>query len=288
MKEHIKKDLKVKFIDPDTKFSLFETREGLIGKNGKLIKNINRIIDLRPLVIDRVEKVNEDKIHNKDKILIPSEVFYELVYKKSGYIKNFLAFYLPKIEQFLKPDNIFLEVGGGLSYISAIVKDKFPEVVVCASDISPQYLCKKSRPLAEALFDVIPDYYIACDAENLPFKNKSVDIIWTHNSLHHFSNPSKFLNEASRILREDGILVAMDTAEPYLNRKTYKRKKQKRSYELGIFEHSYTFFDWRKISKSSPFQVKYTLGRNIKSNAIRFVLNSILPLGIMFSNKRWK
>ena len=214
---------KVRFINPDTGTPLLETSEGLIDKHGKLIKKkLHGVLDLRPSILDREEKNNEDKIHNKDGILTPSEVSYELFYKKTGYIKSFLDTWLPKIETYLKPEIFFLEVAGGLNYISAIVKDKFPEAIVCASDISPQYLYKKSIPLANYLFNVSPDYYVAADAEKLPFADESVDIIWTHNSLHHFGKASKFLNEASRILKKDGILIALDTAEPYLNRKVYK------------------------------------------------------------------
>ena len=72
-----------------------------------------------------------------------------------------------------------------------------------------------------------------------------------------------------------------------LDRKVYKRKKQKRGYELGIFEHSYTVFDWKKISEASSFKVQYTPGRKIKNTATRFILNSVFSFNIVFSNKKW-
>jgi ubiquinone/menaquinone biosynthesis C-methylase UbiE len=279
---------KVKFINPDTKSPLLYNKGKFIDKKGKCAKMINGVIDLRPSIINQQKKINEDKIHDRDNILTPPQIFYELVYKKSGHIKKFLNFWFPKIKSRLKPDSVFLEAGGGFCYISAIIKDKCRDTTVCASDISPQYLYKKSIPLAKHLFNVFPDYYLALDAENLPFEDNSIDVIWTHSSLHHFSNVEKFLKEAQRVLKKEGVLIALDTAEPYINRFSYKKKKQKRAKELGIFENSYTIFDWMKISKSTSFFLNYAPGIKIKNKILRFILNSFYPMRIIFTNIKWR
>jgi ubiquinone/menaquinone biosynthesis C-methylase UbiE len=44
-------------------------------------------------------------------------------------------------------------------------------------------------------------------AEALPCLSKSVDRIFCVNALHHFSNPSAFFSDASRVLREGGGLM---------------------------------------------------------------------------------
>lgn len=49
--------------------------------------------------------------------------------------------------------------------------------------------------------------YIAASAENLPFKDESVDYIIANNSLDHVSNIFKVFYEISRVLKKDGLLL---------------------------------------------------------------------------------
>lgn len=272
------------FIDVDTKLPLVKITDSFQRANGDAVIISDGVLDLRPAVINVAEKIKEDEIHSVDSKYTSTDIFYEIIYKKGGYIKDFLENWLNKIKPYLQPGNVFLEVGGGLNYVSALVKDKFPKVVVCASDISPQYLSKKSKVLAETFFTRIPDYYLACDAESLPFKDKSVDVIWTHSSLHHFGDATRFLIEARRILKENSKLFALDTADPYLpflNNK-YKIKKEKRAKELGIFEHSYSIFEWQKIGKKAGMKASYAEGKKIKNVFFKFLLNAFRPSGIFF------
>lgn len=240
------------------------------------------VLDLRPAFLDCKEKTNEDKIHDSSKALTKSEIFYEIFDKKIGHIKPFLNYWFPRIEKFLKSGSVFLEVAGGLNYISAIVKDKKPEVIVCASDVSPQYLQKKSRVIAKTLFDHTPDFYVACDAEMLPFADNSIDFIWTHSSLHHLKDVAKFLREADRVLRKDGILIALDTADPIFNKK-HKIKKMKRSKELGIFENSYTYSDWKKIIRPKNITLSRITKGKIKNKYLQKGINYFFPMSIAFT-----
>ena len=239
-------------------------------------------LDLRPALLDCKEKINEDKIHDDSEVLTKSEIFYEIFDKKVGHIKPFLNYWFPKIEKFLKPDGVFLEIAGGLNYISAIVKNKKPEMVVCASDISPQYLQKKSKVLADTLFSHTPDFYVACDAENLPFADNSIDFIWTHSSLHHLKSVDKFLSEADRVLKNDGVLIALDTADPILS-KRYKRKKMKRAQELGIFENSYTYSEWEKITRPKNINLSRVAKGRIKNKFVQKGINYFIPMNIAFT-----
>jgi len=49
-------------------------------------------------------------------------------------------------------------------------------------------------------------YLIRGDAENIPFKDKSVDICFINEALHHFVNPLKSLTEFIRVAKEIIIL----------------------------------------------------------------------------------
>ncbi len=50
------------------------------------------------------------------------------------------------------------------------------------------------------------------DAQSLPYKNKSVDVFFGVDVLHHIPNPFLFLEEVSRTLRSNGKLVLVEPA----------------------------------------------------------------------------
>jgi ubiquinone/menaquinone biosynthesis C-methylase UbiE len=45
------------------------------------------------------------------------------------------------------------------------------------------------------------------DAENLPFEDKSFDVVILYEAIYYLEHPEKFLDEARRILRENGVLI---------------------------------------------------------------------------------
>ena len=51
---------------------------------------------------------------------------------------------------------------------------------------------------------------IACDAQNLPLKERSVDVIYTHTFLEHPINPDKVVKEIDRVLKFNGIVIHSD------------------------------------------------------------------------------
>jgi SAM-dependent methyltransferase len=50
--------------------------------------------------------------------------------------------------------------------------------------------------------------FVSAHAEALPFRTGSVDILYTRNAIDHFDNPYRFLKEAHRVLKPDGMLLA--------------------------------------------------------------------------------
>jgi ubiquinone/menaquinone biosynthesis C-methylase UbiE len=48
--------------------------------------------------------------------------------------------------------------------------------------------------------------FIVCDAENLPFRDGSYDVIFCKSILHHLPNITKAITETNRVLRQSGIL----------------------------------------------------------------------------------
>lgn len=46
-----------------------------------------------------------------------------------------------------------------------------------------------------------------CNAENLPFQDKSFDVVILYEAIYYLSNPEKFIKEARRVLRDGGTLI---------------------------------------------------------------------------------
>jgi SAM-dependent methyltransferase len=60
----------------------------------------------------------------------------------------------------------------------------------------------------------VPDIETRCDAQRLPFREGSFDNILGVDFIHHLERPQAFLDEAARVLRPGGRVVAV---EPYLS-----------------------------------------------------------------------
>ncbi len=86
-------------------------------------------------------------------------------------------------------NKILLDIGGVKSY------QKDLETIFRNSHISTVNINKHDSP------------NITADANNLPIKNSSVDVVTSFDMIEHLYDPDKFLKETKRILKKDGILI---------------------------------------------------------------------------------
>ena len=97
--------------------------------------------------------------------------------------------------------SIVIDLGAATGKASVDLAAEFPKAQTFAIDRSLAMLAKaKTRRGADGLFTVL-----AGCAENLPFSNKTVDLIFA-NLLLPWCVPDLFFAEAARVLREDGLL----------------------------------------------------------------------------------
>jgi len=82
---------------------------------------------------------------------------------------------------------VSVELGSGGGFLRAVVPD------VVASDL---------RPTA--------DLDLVLDAQALPFRTRSVDVLYAMHLFHHVPDVRRFLREIERVLVEGGVLVAVD------------------------------------------------------------------------------
>ena len=105
----------------------------------------------------------------------------------------------------LKPEGIILDVGCGTG---KFLLPSSEERKVIGIDLSVEMIkfAKRRNKGVE---------FVLGDATRLPFKNNGFDFIGCVNSMHHFYEKEKFINEIYRCLKEDGSFFLSDIILPY-------------------------------------------------------------------------
>ncbi|MCP4418500.1 MAG: methyltransferase domain-containing protein [Chloroflexi bacterium] len=79
--------------------------------------------------------------------------------------------------------------------------DLTPEMITVASELAVQ------KELTNLTLEL-------ADAEDLPYSDASFDLVTCRIAPHHFPDIQKFLHEAARVLRPDGLLAIVDNIVP--------------------------------------------------------------------------
>ncbi len=90
------------------------------------------------------------------------------------------------------------------------------------------------------------------NAENLNFKNKSFDIVFAINVMHHFQNPFKATDEFTRIIKPNGKIILSDFNEEGLRMIDKIRASEGRKHEAG----KVTFSEVIDYSEKKGFKVQ--------------------------------
>jgi ubiquinone/menaquinone biosynthesis C-methylase UbiE len=91
--------------------------------------------------------------------------------------------------------------GGGTSYIKRYLKPR--SLMGVDFSLSNINFCRKNHNISGL-------YFIPADAEALPFKDDSFDVVVNVESSHCYSNMDKFLAEVYRVLRPNGNFLFTD------------------------------------------------------------------------------
>jgi malonyl-CoA O-methyltransferase len=92
----------------------------------------------------------------------------------------------------------WLDLGSGTGYFSRALAQRFPHGEGLALDIAEGML-NHARPLGGA------DHYVVGDAENLPLRDASVDLMFSSLAVQWCSDFASVLSEARRVLRPGGV-----------------------------------------------------------------------------------
>ena len=102
----------------------------------------------------------------------------------------------------IKPNQDFLEIGCGSGVVSKHISKKY-KLKVAGTDVDRDQI-KLAKNSAKDLKNIT---FLVSDATNLPFENKSFDIVLSINVLHHIYNWMDALKEINRVLKNGGYLV---------------------------------------------------------------------------------
>ena len=112
-----------------------------------------------------------------------------------------------------------LEIGAGQGWASCYLKKYFlPNSAFTVSDISKYAI--QSLEYWEAVFDVQITHKVAALSYDVPMPDATYDLIFCYAAAHHFVRHSETLDELSRLLSDDGIIIFL--YEPVTPKYFYK------------------------------------------------------------------
>ncbi|MBN1663965.1 MAG: class I SAM-dependent methyltransferase [Deltaproteobacteria bacterium] len=136
---------------------------------------------------ETMESVNYDNVadgYNKR---------YETAYKQDGIASELLHLvHLTKAQK-------VLEVGCGTGHWMEILQDY---TTVVGIDLSYGMLRKAAGSNKRKSL-------VRGDASKLPFADKTFDMVYCVNAVHHFLNPAAFITDANRVIKPDGVLAVI-------------------------------------------------------------------------------
>lgn len=122
---------------------------------------------------------------------------YNLRYQRSYKLEG-LAEELKNIAESNDAKTI-LEVGCGIGHWLKVFQD---QAFVIGLDVSFNMLSKANLPNSKYQL-------IQGTSDQLPFREKSFDFIYSINAIHHFQNPYGFIEICKSLLKEKGIFVSV-------------------------------------------------------------------------------
>jgi len=132
--------------------------------------------------------------------------YLENIWNRKKNIKFVYKKWWNSIANYMKNNDIVLEIGCGNGFFYEYLK-KHKKVRYIGIDASKDniYLARKKG-----------NYFILGSAERLPFKSFCIDVIVGIDVLHHL-NFNKAIKEASRVLKNNGILLAVEPNKTKFN-----------------------------------------------------------------------
>lgn len=105
----------------------------------------------------------------------------------------------------------FLELGSGTGALTQFMALAFPKANITCVDLSPYYLQESKKKLSP--FKRIN--FMKANAEDLPFKDKSFDVIYSCYLFHEIPQPVRatIMKESLRVAKPNALIAAVDSLQ---------------------------------------------------------------------------
>lgn len=101
------------------------------------------------------------------------------------------------------------------------------------------YSSKKLQEITGLSFNLV-----AGDCEQMPFKDESFDIAFGSGILHHAEDLNKMVSETARVVKEGGLVMAINEANRGLFQSERRLIARHPAVSFGVNEHFPTYFDY--------------------------------------------
>ncbi len=181
----------------------------------------------------------------------------------------------------IKPVNI-LDIGTGTGEAAFLLKEAYPSAKITGIDIAPGMIdIAKSKPQSSGInFEV-------ADAERLPYKSGSFDLVVSASTLHWVADIRKAFREAFRMLKEDGCFI-FETFGPDTLIELRSSFMLKVDSSADYFHEYLSMDEIRKILEQCQFNVLNISSKNLKQlyDNSREIFKTIKGLGAMNASRR--
>ncbi|WP_046176445.1 class I SAM-dependent methyltransferase [Domibacillus indicus] len=109
----------------------------------------------------------------------------------------------------LAPDSVVLDIATGGGHAAKALAPYTARIY--ATDLTVEMLEAARKHLDQYADNV---FYMAADAEALPFLSDTFDAVTCRIAAHHFPNPDLFVKEAARVLKPGGRFILIDNISP--------------------------------------------------------------------------
>jgi ubiquinone/menaquinone biosynthesis C-methylase UbiE len=152
-----------------------------------------------------------------------------------------------------------LDIGTGPAWLLLKLHQKSPAMRLVGIDSSPSMVAKAKKNMAEAgLADVIE--ITEGNASQIPFADRSFDIVVSTGSIHHWKHPIAALNDVYRVLKPGGYALmydlVTDTPAAILNEMAHQfgRLKMTLFWLHGFEEPFYNRQNYESLARPTLFK----------------------------------
>ncbi len=222
---------------------------------------------------------------NTDPLESPQGDLFDNIVQKAGFIGVFERL-MPRLG--LAGEETVLEMGGGHCWASALVKRRYPNCYVVASDLSPDAV--RFVENYEAILQTSVNEKWAFNCRQIPFEGEQFDLIFTFAAFHHFGENNDFsgaIREMVRVLRPAGRIVLLyePSSPEWIYRWAFERVNRKRaSYLHEIDEDILVLPKLERICKqlNCRFEAQYVTSFEERSGVVEtvyyYALTRLKPL----------